>query len=159
MDQQTALLEVSMLNAEYMKKDSTDLTVQCLNMGMPAELVTRMEQVWATTKEIAGEIVQVGKIIVGKILEFIKANQNLSIGVAIGAAVSVVVGLIPFVGPLIAPLVAYVTVPTGAVVGTKLDGADRNVDSIPAAVFDTAKSFFKLIADIFTALKSYFAEK
>lgn len=159
MNQESALLEASMLNAEYMGKDATDLSVQCLNMGMPAELVTRMQQVWETTKEITGEVIQIGKIIVGKILEFIKANQNLSLGVALGAAISAIVGMIPFIGPFLAPLVAYVSIPGGAVVGAKMDGAGSEVDSIPAAVIATAKSFFNLIIEIFTALKSHFESK
>ncbi|MBU0538276.1 MAG: hypothetical protein KKG73_07560 [Gammaproteobacteria bacterium] len=82
MNQDQALLEMSFLNAEYVEKDSTDLAVECLNFGLPAEIVTRLEELWIKTKEVAGEIISIGKIIVGKIFDFIRANQNLAVGVA-----------------------------------------------------------------------------
>ena len=47
-----------------------------LKRGVPPEIVTRLEDLWKATKVIAGEVINVGRIIVIKILEFANENQK-----------------------------------------------------------------------------------
>jgi hypothetical protein len=156
MNHDQALLEMSLLNAEYVEKDSTDLAVECLNFGLPAEIVTRLEELWVKTKKVAGEIIYIGKIIVGKIFDFIRANQNLALGVAIGAAISAIVGMVPFLGVVLGPLAGLATIPAGAYLGIKVD-AKKNDSGLDEQLFTIVRQFFNIFAEIFNALKVYFA--
>jgi hypothetical protein len=123
---------------------------------LPAEFVTRLEEIWKKTKEVAGEIVQIGKIIVGKIFDFIRANQNLALGVAIGAAISAIVGMVPFLGFILGPLAGLATVPAGIYFGIKIDAKQKNV-GFDEQLFTVARQFFNIFAEIFNALKAHFA--
>ncbi|MEA3522786.1 MAG: hypothetical protein U9R50_07405, partial [Campylobacterota bacterium] len=81
-----------------------------------------------TAKDIAGKTIEVGKIIVMKIIDFIKENPTLSIGMAIGGAVGALAAFIPFIGPFIAPLTVGLGVAAGAIIGNQL--SDVNVTGI-----------------------------
>jgi hypothetical protein len=106
--------------------------------------------------------VEVGKIIVGKILEFVEANPNMTAGLAIGAAAGALVQMIPFIGPLLSPVAAA----SGAmIVGTVGGGLDRKAEGRDDAtgkmavledMVVMARNFFAFLADIFNALREYF---
>lgn len=93
------LFELTLLNAEMSREQFDDFIVMGLNRAIPAEIITRLQSLWDFTKEIAGEVVVIGKIIVQKIIEFVKANPKLAIGLALGAAVGALIASIPFLGP------------------------------------------------------------
>ncbi|MNR40060.1 hypothetical protein D3C85_1583190 [compost metagenome] len=118
--------------------------------------MTRLQGLWNLTKEIAGEVVAIGKIVVRKIFEFLKANPNLSIGIALGAAVGALISGIPFIGPLLAPLSAGLSMLYGAAVGSTLDQGVQSNDPFVAATL-LARKFFELIQSIFLSIKEYFA--
>ena len=138
-----------------------DIVTMLNNRGAKLELVTRMQELWEKTKIIAGEVVNVGRIIVIKIWEFIKANPNMFLGIAIGAAIGALVGLIPFVGQILAPIAMAIGATVGALAGSRLDAMEHGenyTDSMFGDLIRVAKKFFQLLADIFMALKdSYFA--
>ena len=120
---------------------------EMLKRGVPPEVVTRLEELWKATKLIAGEVINVGRIIVIKILEFANENQKLAIGVALGAAVGALTALIPFIGPIIAPFATVIV----AVYGGTIASGD--------GIFTIANKFFKLLADIINVTVDYWKEK
>ncbi len=156
MKKQEALLELSMINAESMDYDFTDVKVKFLNEGIPAEIVTRFEDLWEKTKVIAGEVVAIGKIIVMKIYDFILANKYIATGVAIGAVLSAIAASIPILGLLVGPVISTCAMLYGAFEGAKLDADTENPVK---AIFNTAQSFIVLFKDIFLALKEYWETK
>lgn len=155
MDQKNALIELSLLNAETEQKytDFTDYSVELLNRKVPAEIVTRLKELWEKTKIVAGEVVKIGKIIAMKILEFIKENPVMFIGAALGAIVGSFISLIPFIGPLLAPLAALVGSIYGFLIGNNIDD-DKEGRSLPESALSAANNFLKLFSEILVSIKN-----
>ena len=86
------MFELSLLNAEASETKFDDLVVDAIGRGIPAELITRLKEIWDAARVIAGEVVAVGRIIVGRIIEFVKQNPKLTLGLALGAAVAALMG-------------------------------------------------------------------
>lgn len=152
---QEALLDISIMNAEASNTSFTDIFIQLSNEGLPAEVITRMEGIWKTTKVISGEVIQIGKIIVLKIFEFIKANIGLALGLAIGAAISAMVGMIPFIGPWLQHLVEPLLLSLSAFMGYTVETGDSPFE----AAITLAKNFFKLLAETFNAIQEYWESR
>ena len=146
LSQEQALLEVSMFNAEASGQSFDDVVVDGISGGLPPEVLTRMNDLWEKTQEIGGEVIEVGKIIVMKIIEFIRAHPKLGASLALGAAVYVLAHAIPFIGPLLAPLLAA---------GTTLYAYGK-VSSLDESI-KLANEFFQLLVDIFNAAASHWA--
>jgi hypothetical protein len=151
------LFELTLMNGEVADSSFDTVVVEAIDRGLPPEIITRLKELWDKTKVIAGEIVSVGKIIVQKILEFLKSNPQLTIGLAIGAAVSVLIAGIPIIGPLLAPLSTVVTTLYGAGVGALMAKGDHS-GSIFSAAIELANKFFELLKSIFTAIIQYWSE-
>lgn len=156
-----ATFELFDLNSGTQDFEWVDIVTMLNNRGAKLELVTRMQDLWEKTKIIAGEVVNVGRILVIKIWEFIKANPNMLLGIAIGAAIGALVGLIPFIGAFLAPIAMAIGATMGALAGHRLDkieGGETVTSSMFEDIITLAKRFFQFLADIFMALKdSYFA--
>jgi hypothetical protein len=156
-----AILEMFELNSDTSDLDWADVVTLLHSRGAHLELITRLQELWEKTKIIAGEVVNVGRIIVMKIWEFIKSNPNLVLGVVIGAALGALVNLIPFIGAFLAPIAMAIGTTMGALAGHRLDKI-ADGETVTGAVFEDiitlAKRFFQLLADIFNALSDeYFA--
>jgi len=157
-----AQLQLAVLNSQTDSVDRRDMIVRFVNKGLPQEVVVRLDLLWNQTKVIAGEVVQIGKILLMKIWEFVEANPNMVLGMAIGAAVGALVNLIPFIGPFLAPTAMAIGAVFGAWWGFKQDRTDRGevVKGGPIGAAEgamaMAQEFFKLFAGIFLALKDYF---
>lgn len=149
------------LNTASQQLEWVDIVTLLNNRGAKLELITRLQELWYKTKIIAGEVVNVGRIILIKIWEFIKANPNLVLGVVIGAALGALANLIPFVGPLLAPIAIVIGTTIGALAGHRLDKLEGG-ETVSGSMFEDlitlAKRFLQLLADIFVALKdTYFS--
>ncbi len=149
------LFELTLLNAEMSREQFDDFIVMGLNRAIPAEIITRLQSLWDFTKEIAGEVVVIGKIIVQKIIEFVKANPKLAIGLALGAAVGALIASIPFLGPLLAPLSTGIAMLYGAAVGSAKDVGVDSSDTYESAL-NLAKKFFELLQGIMVSIKDYY---
>ena len=156
LSKEEGVFELTLLNAELSRDQFDDFVIMGVTRGIPVEIMTRLQGLWSLTKEIAGEVVAIGKIVVRKIFEFLKANPNLSIGIALGAAVGALISGIPFLGPLLAPLAAGLSMLYGAAVGATLDQGIQSSDPFIAATL-LARKFFELIQSIFLSIKEYFA--
>ena len=158
-----ATVELTMLHADANNFSFSEIAADLATRAIPLEVVTRMQGLWDRTKIIAGEVITTGKIIVIKIWEFIKANPNMAIGVVIGAAIGALVNMIPFIGPWLAPIAMVIGATIGGLAGHRLDkiaGGETVTGSIFEDLITAAKTLFKLLADIFNALKdNYFSDE
>ena len=147
-----SMLDISMMSAEYGDRDFTDAMVDLANKNIPMEIITRLEGLWRKTKKIAGETINIGKILVSKIIEFILKHPNMAIGIALGAAIGALTGLIPFIGPLIQPIAIGIGIAFGGLTGASMD---IESDSIMESAIHLAKEFFNLLADLFNGIADY----
>lgn len=150
-----ALFDISLMNAEVKDKSFTDIFIELSNNGIPTYIITRLESLWSITKTIANDIVQVGKIIVLKIYEFIKENSGLAIGIALGAIASQLIGMIPVFGPFLEELTEEIFLFIGGLIGIN----EEEKNGLLAAAITLAKKFLQLFADIFNAVSDYFKNK
>lgn len=146
LNSEQAMLEFTLLNAETKGQSFDDVVLDGLQKGIPAEMLTRMKSLWEQTKKIGNELIEVGKIIVMKIIEFLKANPKLAASLAIGAAVYLLAHAIPFIGPLLAPLLA-------AAAAIYAFGTLSSLDD----VIKMAKEFFALLVSVFNAVANRWA--
>jgi hypothetical protein len=146
LNSEQSMLEFTLLNAETTGQSFDDVVLDGMQRGIPPEMLTRMKSLWEQTKQIGNEVIEVGKIIVMKIIEFLKANPKLAASLAIGAAVYLLAHAIPFIGPLLAPLLA-------AVAAIYAFGTLTSLDD----VIKMAKEFFALIVSIFNAVANRWA--
>lgn len=153
--EEQGLFELTLLNAEISHEQFDDFIVVGLSRGIPAEIITRLKNLWDFTKCIAGEVVAIGKIIVQKIFAFLKANPSLTIGIALGAALGALIAGIPFLGPLLAPLSTTLSMLYGAAVGATMDAGETSSDPFVAAVH-LAKRFFEMLQAIMLSIKDHF---
>ncbi len=137
LNSEQAMLEFTLLNAETTGQSFDDVVLEGLQRGLPPELLTRMKSLWEMTKQIGGEVIEVGKIIVMKIIEFLKANPKLAASLAIGAAVYLLAHAIPVIGPLLAAVAAIYAF-----------GTLSSLDD----VINLAKEFFALLVEIFNTV-------
>lgn len=154
--QEQGMFELSLMNAEVSSMRFDDVVVEALNRGIPPELVTRLKDVWENTKEIAGEIIAIGKIIVRQIIEFLKKNPKLTVGLALGAAVAALIAGIPFIGPVLQPVATWIAAVYGAGVGAAMQKGDISGSPLSAAIA-LAEAFFELIVNIMKSVTGYLA--
>lgn len=146
LNSEQAMLEFTLLNAETYGQSFDDVVLEGLQRGIPPELLTRMKSLWEKTKQIGNEVIEVGKIIVMKIIEFLRNNPKLAASLAIGAAVYLLAHAIPFIGPLLAPLLA-------AVAAIYAFGTLSSLDDF----INLAKEFFAMLVGIFNAVANRWA--
>ena len=153
-------LELMLWNAEADSLSSSDLYLWLRESGLSSEVAIRLKGLIDVTAELADQVINIGKIVLMKIIEFIKAHPNLAVGVALGAAVGLLVGAIPLLGPLLAPITMALGIAAGAIAGHKMDklakGQQLSIDSDPMAiaadVIEIAKAFFQLLIDTINAV-------
>lgn len=150
------LFELTLLNAENHGIDFEDVYLEGTRQGIPAEILTRLKDLWETTKEVAGEIIAIGKIIVIAIIDFLKANVKIAVGMALGAAVGSLIIAIPFIGPILAPLSIALSAAYGAGVGAAIESGNKTPSAYDSAMA-LADSFFDLFRQILIAVSDYWS--
>lgn len=148
--------ELTLLNAEHAQERFDDILVEGLALGIPAEIMTRLESLWSVTKTIAGEVVAIGRILVTQIFAFLKAHPGIAIGMALGAAIGALTAGIPFIGPLLAPIAAGASMLAGAAIGATFDAGAPTSDPL-VAVLQLARKFFEFLQSVFLAIRDYYS--
>jgi len=152
-----ANFEQTILNAEAESIPSSDIYAWLREIGLPSEVAIRLKSLIDVTVEVGDRIINVGKIILIKIIEFVKAHPNLATGIAIGAAIGALVSMVPFLGAFLAPIATAIGVTIGSLAGHRLDKAangqvqNTGMIAIGQDVIEIAKLFFKLLIDMFNA--------
>jgi hypothetical protein len=152
--------KLTLLNAEAKSVSSSDLYLWLTESGLPSEMAIRLKGLIDVTAKVADCVINIGKIILIKIIEFVKTHPNLAIGIAIGAAIGALVSMIPFLGVYLAPIVMAVSVTIGAIAGHRLDKIEQgqtvnkssDLIAIGQDVIEIAKAFFNLLIDIFNTV-------
>lgn len=159
-----AKIDLLMLHSKAENFNAADFVTELINKGLPNEIVTRLQLLGNQVKYIGKQSINIGKIILMKLWDFINENPNLAVGFAIGLGLATLVGmlinLIPWIGTwlsgIVTPIIAVITIPIGTLKGHRLDKVAKgeNVsDSILEDLITIAKKFWTLIVDIFTAVK------
>ncbi|MDD2719937.1 MAG: hypothetical protein PHH47_01345 [Gallionella sp.] len=158
----TANMELAILSAEADSTSSSDFYIYLTERGLPDEIALRLMELLEKTKEIGGRVINVGKIVLCKIIEFVKAHPNLSIGIVLGAAIGSLAHLVPFLGNFLATITIPLGAFIGAIAGHQIDKAEQGkasgggnlLLSVPQDMIEIAMAFFKLLSDIFNTLTS-----
>lgn len=154
--QAQANLKMALWQVEADSMTSSDLYVWLQDSGLPHEVTIRLHELLTYVKKVGSKVVAVGKIVLIKIIEFVKAHPFLVIGAGIsavvGAAVASLITAVPLLGLLLAPVaVAWkltITL-TGAVVGHRLD---KLFQGVAEDISEIAMAFFKLVIDVFNTV-------
>ena len=115
-----------------------------------------MINVFKFTREIEGETIHIGRIIFVKLFDFIKENPNVALGTIVGAVFIAFVSWATPIGGLLSLIATFLS----AAIGGYLDyvnkgGRELNstLEKVIAGATHTTKEFFKLLSEIFKALK------
>ncbi|MCI7411976.1 hypothetical protein [Helicobacter bilis] len=127
--------------------------------SMKAEFDRKMVTLFQQTKIIAGKLINIGRIVFAKIYQFIQDNPNLTLGTIIGAVFGSFLGMMPLIGDVLSLISPFL----GAAIGGYIDYVNkggRELDStlqqVIAGATHTTKEFFKLLVEIFKALRNDF---
>lgn len=141
-----ALLKLTLWDAEAGSVKNSEVYAQLQELGLPEEVVSRLHELITATKKVGSKLFAYGKILVLKILEFVKANPFLVVSAGISAVVGVAVtGLItsiPVVGLILAPVAIALGITitvVGAVIGYRLD---KTFPSVGEDIAEIAQKFF-----------------
>jgi hypothetical protein len=147
-----ANLKLALWNAEANSVSSSELYAQIQELGLPEEVVSRLHELVNFTQRVTGKVFAIGKIVLLKILEFVKAHPFLiagaGIGAVIGSAIAGLITAIPFLGPILAPIATILGITitvAGAVIGHKLD---KQFQGVGEDIIEIAQQFFSLLASV-----------
>ena len=136
-----AMLEMTLLSAETTDTSFEDVVVESVSKGIPLEILTRLKDLWEKKQVIGDEIIYVGKIVVLKIVEFLKSHPKLTASLAISAAVYYLSHAIPYLGPVLAPVLAAIAGLASLVLTSSFDECVQ-----------MARDFFATLVSIFNAV-------
>ncbi|MEM8719736.1 MAG: hypothetical protein AAGE84_10565 [Cyanobacteria bacterium P01_G01_bin.39] len=159
-------LEMALLQAAADSFTSNELYVWLSDSGLPTQIATRLHELVTYTKKAGKKVFAVGKIILIKIIEFVKVHRNLvtgiGIGLTIGLAVQTLVSSIPFIGAVLAPVAGAMASKLGitifGILGHGLDKKNQGRQmfddffGVPKDMIEITKDFFEFIADTFNTI-------
>lgn len=153
-----ANIELALLSAEADAASSSDFYAWLHESGLPSEAALRLKGLVDFSLELGGRLVNIGKIVLIKIITFAKTHPNLTAGIAVGAAIGVLASMIPVLGPYLWPIATLAGVSLGAIAGHRMDnnfnGKERNEEpnliAITQDVIEIARQFFQLIIEVFS---------
>lgn len=151
MSRAQATLDFALWHANTETMNNGDLYIWLTEKGLAPEIAIRLKELISFTAKVGGKVLNVGKIILVKIIEFIEKHKNLAIGIALAAAVSMLIGSIPYIGFVLAPIALVIGLPIGIIAGLKMDSVASNsgVITLSQDVIELARDFFQLLIDTF----------
>lgn len=147
-----AQVELFLLESKAKAMSDADFLAWLTHLGVAPEITARLRHLWEKTCRFGQKALRIGRIVVMKIIEFIKEHPNLTIGLALAAAATSLVTLVPFLGPLLQPLVGTLGTFIAVLGGTSMDHpelADKGLTGVAQQAITLAKDFFRLLASIF----------
>ncbi len=154
-------LKLMLWNAEVEGFSSHDFYIWLQEMGLPESVVTRLHDLASKTIQFGKKLVSIGKVLLFRIIEFVKENPCLvagtGVGAVIGAAIYSLIGSLPLgLGQFLEPLAKILglgAVSLGASVGHSLD---RELKGFSQSLQEAANSFFNLLAGVLRSLSNQF---
>ncbi len=153
-----ANFHLTLWNAQAESTSSSELYLWLRESGLPSEIAIRLQDFISTTAKVGNAIICIGKIVLIKVIEFIKAHPNLAIGIAIGAAIGALINMIPFLGIYLAPIAMTIGATIGAIAGHRIDKLEKgevvNIGLIAVGqdIIEIAIAFFKLLINVFNTV-------
>jgi len=151
-----ANLQLLLWNKSAETTSDDDIYIRIQRLGLPQEVVSLLHALITKIKEVSGKVIQIGKIILIRILDFVEENLFLvagaGIGALIGSAIFSLMVSVPFIGPFLAPLakvIGITTTVTGAIIGHEID---KKVPSIGKSLREIADAFFKFFSQVLNTL-------
>jgi hypothetical protein len=149
MNSETALFELTVMDAESSSYEFEDFYIWGEQKGIPVEVLTRLRSLWDSTQSVGGGLVSIGKVIISTIRDFLLANPKLSAGLVIGLSVAYLISAIPILGPVLGGIAALYS--TG--VGASLDeGMALNDVSSLEAIKALLSKAFSLLVEVINAV-------
>jgi uncharacterized membrane protein len=143
---------------------SSEIYSKLQELRLPTEVIDILYSLIDKTKKIGGRVFNVGKVVLLKIIDFVKAHPLLSLGITsgifvghnillVGHAITGLISYVPFLGSLLAPISAQITailsvVPSllGALLGHRLD---KKIPDMGQNADEILKAFFSLLIEVF----------
>lgn len=156
-------LHLIALEAEANKMSHEDFICELVHRNIPQEIITRLETLWHYTKKVGKKVINIGRIVIYKIIEFIKQHPYMSAGIALGTAcavlVSSLISWIPWVGTILQSIALFFGISIGAIAGHRLDMQEQGKEVRTGLVasmeniISITKEFFSLLIEIIDELK------
>ena len=150
-----AVLKLELLEIEAEEIEDGAFFAKLRALKLPREVAIRLEALAGVTRKVGGKLIAIGKIIILKLIEFVRQHPNMAIGMALGAALSVLITAIPVLGPVLAPVALALGVVVGGISGHGIDkGVTSTVIEIAIAqgIIEIAKDFFAWLISLFSAI-------
>ena len=165
MTKAVAIEELQRFDNPRFNEDNARGLINAMSSGLKlpepvkVEFDRKMATLFQQTKIIAGKLINIGRIIFAKLYQFITENPNMALGTIIGAVLGSFLGMVPLIGGILSIVATFL----GAAIGGYLDllnkggrEADTTLEKVIAGAAHTTKEFFKLLKEIFIALKNDF---
>lgn len=154
-------LKLALWNAEVESFSSQDFYIWLQEMGLPESVVTRLHDLASKTVQMGKKLVSIGRVLLFKIISFVKENPcfvaGAGVGAVIGAAIYSLLSSLPFsIGRFLEPLAKILglgAASLGASVGRSLD---RELKSLSQSLQEAASNFFSLLANVLRSLSNHF---
>jgi ElaB/YqjD/DUF883 family membrane-anchored ribosome-binding protein len=146
---------------------SSEVYSKLQELRLPTEVVDVLYSLIDKTKKIGGRVFNVGKIVLLKVIDFVKAHPFLSLGIAsgifvghnillVGHAITGLISHVPFLSSLLTPISAKITailsvIPSivGAILGYRLD---KKIPDIGQNAKEILEAFFSLLIEVFNTI-------
>lgn len=153
-------LKLTMWNAEVESFSSRDFYIWLQEMGLPEAVVTRLHDLAGKTMRFGQKLVSIGKVLLFKIINFVKENPCLVVGAGIGgvigAAIYHLMTSVPGLGIYLEPIARLLglgAASLGVSVGHSLD---RELKSLGQKLQEAASNFFNLLLNVLRSLSNQF---
>ncbi|OBV29404.1 hypothetical protein BKN38_07250 [Helicobacter sp. CLO-3] len=133
MQQALALERYAALDAEYSSVNWDKIAVWLHSKGLSVEMTELLLGLLEHTEKVGSKVINVGKIIVGKIVEFIHKYPATSASILAVLALNTLIASVPLLGPALSTIVTAFALPAALLFGTQIDGK---------SVVELAKDFF-----------------
>ena len=150
-----AAFQLVLMDAEARSIPREDFYASLTNLALPQDVVDALHGLVDKTSSVAGRIIHVGKVVLMKIIEFVKSHPGLSAGIALGAAVACLIHWIPFLGPILGGVAITFGMVTGQMVDARRRGEPMerpNLFTAGEKLIEVALEFFKLFIEIWNAV-------
>lgn len=151
-----AKLKMALWQVEADSTSNTELYIWLSDSGLSPEVALRLHEMMSHTKTVGQKVFSVGKIVLIKIIEFVKDHPFLvtgvGIGATVGAAVAGIITAIPLIGQVLAPVALALGITITAVGAVFGHSMDRHFQGVGEDIVAIATIFFKLVADVFNTL-------
>lgn len=154
-------LKLTLWNAEVESFDSRDFYIWLQDMGLPESVVMRLHDLAHKTVHMGKKVVSIGKVLLLKIINFVKENPCLvagaGIGTVFGAAIYTLINSLPMgLGQILEPIARILGLGAASLGASLGHSLDRELKSMSQSLQEAASSFFSLLANVLRSLANQF---